>query len=90
MYAQNLHDVVLVLTGTTESLVEVASYNNISATDSLTVGQKIIIPDDVKIDEDIQAYYRAKKIQPATAAESEEVLSGGIGVMQINETFEIT
>ncbi len=93
LYKQSLLDVILQLTGAMDSLVSVAHLNNISITDDLVPGQKISFPEDVALDEDILNYYRAKKVQPATALSSEDKLVAakpeGIGYWAIEVDFEV-
>ncbi len=93
LYKQSLLDVVLQLTGSVNSLVEVAHHNNISVTDDLVPGQKISFPEKVEIDEDILNYYKAKKVQPATAMSSEDKIIAdkpeGIGYWAIEVDFEV-
>ncbi len=93
LYKQSLLDVVLHLTGSISSLVEVAQYNNINITTDLVPGQKILFPKSVIIDEDILNYYKAKKVQPATALSNEDKLIAskpeGISYWGISVDFEV-
>lgn len=93
LYKQSLLDVVLQLTGSIEGVVAVAQANNISITDDLVPGQKIIFPESVELDEDIMNYYKAKKVQPATAMSNEDKVIAdkpeGISYWGINIDFEV-
>lgn len=93
LYKQSLLDVVLQLTSSISSLIEVAHHNNISITDDLMPGQKIAFPERVELDEDILNYYRAKKVQPATALSSEDKIIAskpeGISYWGINIDFKV-
>lgn len=93
LYKQSLLDVVLQLTGSISSLVEVAHHNNISITDDLVPGQKINIPRDVVVDNEIRNYYTAKEIKPATGMSKEDRIVAdkpeGISYWGINIDFEV-
>lgn len=65
-YGQSLFDVSLEQTGSIESIIELASQNGLSITDELTPGNKLLIGDDLTVDEDILTYYKVKGIKPAT------------------------
>ncbi len=93
LHNQSLFDVVLQCTGSIESVLEVAKENNISITDDLVPGTELVIPDSVKIDEDILNYYKAKRIQPATALTEEmqiEEQPQGIGYWAIGVDFVVS
>lgn len=93
LHAQSFLDVVLQATGSIDSIVEIAEYNNISITDDLVAGKKLNIPDSVELDEDIVNYYKAKKVQPATAMSNEDKVIAdkpeGISYWGINIDFEV-
>ncbi len=93
LYAQSFLDVVLQATGCIDALVEVAKFNDLSITDDLMAGQKIKFPESVKIDNEIVSYYKAKKVNPATAlntTDKEEITqSEGIGYWKISVDFVI-
>lgn len=93
LYMQSLFDVVLQLTGSIEGVVAVARLNGIGITDDLEAGQKLNIPDNVELYDDIINYYKAKKVKPATAltVEDRQVADkqGGISYWGINIDFEV-
>lgn len=92
LHNQSLLDFAIQRTGTLESLFQLAIENGISITDELETGRFLLIPDNVKKDVDVLAYYNEKGIQPATALTAEEtelVPRRGIGSMIISSTFII-
>ncbi len=91
LHNQSLFDVVLQHTGSVASVVDVAKVNNISVTDDLEPAMELVIPDTVKVDNDILNYYSAKAIQPATAiTEPIKVTGEGIGYWAIGVDFIVS
>ncbi len=85
---QSLLDFAIQNTGDIESLFDFASENNLSITDSLSPGEKLIVPDNTKKDVDILNYYTDKEILPATAIKYiQDETEIGIGFMKIGSTF---
>lgn len=94
LHNQNLLDISIQHTGTVENCFIIAVANGLCISDDLIPGQKLIIPDDVVINNEILNYYTAKEIQPATAyplSVGEEIEEqSGIGYMQIGSTFKVS
>ncbi|MBS2099197.1 LysM peptidoglycan-binding domain-containing protein [Carboxylicivirga linearis] len=67
---QSLFDVAIQKGGSFESVMELASLNGLSITDSLTPGQQLELP--TVIDNDIVSYYSSKGIVPETASSETE------------------
>lgn len=94
LHNQNLLDISIQHTGTVSNCFKIAVANGLCISNDLIPGQKLIIPDDVVMDNEILNYYTAKNIQPATAyplsvgEETEE--QSGIGYMQIGSTFKVS
>ena len=65
LHNQSLFDFVLHHCGCLNSLLLVASVNNISITAVLVPGQTLEIPNDAIVDNDIKNYYTIKNIIPA-------------------------
>ncbi len=93
LHKQSLLDIVLQVTGITDSLVSVAEFNGISPTDDVMPGQNILMPKDAKIDKEILNYYKAKDIKPATALSDEDKRisdkPSGISHWAISVDFEV-
>ena len=90
LHNQSLLDIADMHTGTVLSAFAISVANGISLTDELEPGSELIIPDDVLTDADIQGYYKAKQVRPATAlqpGDSPEPLEG-IGYWIIGRTFK--
>lgn len=91
LHNQSLLDIADMHTGTVLSAFAISVANGISLTDELEPGSELIIPDDVLTDADIQGYYKAKQVRPATAiqpGEGPEPLEG-IGYWTIGRTFVV-
>lgn len=65
LHNQSLIDFVLNHCGCLDSLLLIATTNNLSITDELLPGQNLIIPNEAIIDKNIRDYYYTKNIIPA-------------------------
>jgi len=65
---QSLFDISVQEYGTIEGVFEIALANGLSVTDTLTAGQKLIIPeiDQSLVQPEIVDYYKRNDIHPAT------------------------
>ena len=89
---QSLLDVAVQWGGNAQSAFEIALQNNLSLTDDLHTGQKLILRPAPYDNKDIAVYYAAKGILPATAVTDNfisEIYDPGIGEMIIEKTFII-
>lgn len=91
---QSILDVSIQHTGTVENCFAIAIANGFSVSDLLTAGTSIILPEDLRNDNDVLNYYSAKKIQPATAiteGQSPEIPTlKGIGYMNLGGNFKVS
>jgi hypothetical protein len=60
-------DIALQEYGTARAVLALALANGLDATDALFAGQVLALPVDAPVDRDMVAYYRSRKIRPATA-----------------------
>jgi hypothetical protein len=65
LHNQSLLDFTLNHCGSLESILTIATVNNLSITDELIPGQVLNIPSDVIVDSYIRDYYYQKNIKPA-------------------------
>jgi hypothetical protein len=89
---QSILDVSLQHTGTVENCFAIAIANGFSVSDLLTAGTSLLIPENLRNDNDVLNYYSAKKIQPATAiTEDTEIPTlKGIGYMNLGGNFKVS
>ena len=93
LHNQSLFDIAIQHTGSVENAFAIAAANDMSITCFLQSGSKIIIPSDVKMNNDVKNYFDAKKIQPATGT-TEGTENGteeleGISYWIINKNFVV-
>ncbi|MCT2563943.1 hypothetical protein [Chryseobacterium herbae] len=92
LHNQTLLDISIQNTGSVQNCFQIALANGISVTDALTTGSNLEGAKIAVVDEDIQFYFKAKKIQPATGI-TENLIEikplGGVNYWAIEETFEI-
>ena len=67
---QGLLDIALQEFGDVRAGFDIALLNGLSLSDPLYAGQRLLMPQSPYQQRDIQAYYRAKGIRPATAPET--------------------
>lgn len=93
LHNQSIFDLAIQCYGTTAAAFDLAMYNGIVITATLTPGQALEVPERDYGHNDIVNYYKAKKHNPATAvsiglseisADNEDT---GIGEMIIEDTF---
>lgn len=65
LHNQSLLDFALHHCGKLESLFELCLVNGISATDEITPGTLLVVPDTTDKADDIVNFYKFKKIEPA-------------------------
>lgn len=91
---QTLLDVALMCGGTVESVMALAEANGLSVTERLEDGQELTVPEAVGAgDARTVRLYRARGIEPATEASTEDMRAcpcGGIGFMGIEIDFEVS
>ena len=87
---QSLLDIAIQHTGSVFTAFEIALVNGLSVSDTVEPGAILILP-EVERNTEILNYYSAKKIQPATALESLEIIEElrGIGWMIVENSFKI-
>lgn len=87
---QSLLDIAIQHTGSVFNAFEIALVNGLAVSDTVEPGSIFILP-EVEQNTDILNYYTAKKIQPATALESLEIIEElrGIGWMIVEQSFKI-
>lgn len=91
LHNQSLLDIAIQHTGKVENAFAIAVANGLSVSDELVVGQALELPE---LDKEIEVYnyYRAKRLQPATAVTDSTVIPAGrgIGWMQIGKDFKVS
>lgn len=70
---QSLFDLAIQIFGDVRAAFDLAEANGLSITDEVAAGQKLVVPESLYKEEDIQRYYKSKGILPATAITSEEI-----------------
>ena len=90
---QSLLDIALQETGNADNALLIAFANNISATNKLTAGDILSIPDNIEKNMDVLEVYQEKYVSPATIPTSQQEAlnpSGGIGYMSIEIDFIVS
>lgn len=64
---QSLLDIAIQEYGTAQAVLALALANGLEATDRLEPGQVLVLPSEAPMDRDMVAYYRSRRIRPATA-----------------------
>lgn len=90
LHNQTILDIAVQHTGNVENCFQIAIANGKSVSDMLSAGIIINESQNVNIDTDMVNFFKAKKINPATAetALSETPQLGGIGHMRIGGNFK--
>ena len=91
---QSFLDVSILLTGTALNALLIAEHNGFSASDELTPGIELEIPENLNIELEIQKYYRINELIPATGFTKNEkdIIEGcdGIGCWVIEDDFIVS
>lgn len=90
---QSLIDIAVQEYGSALAVFDLGFANGISITDNLTPGQKITLPKNNLINDDVANYFagRGQKIATSISAELLLILNQtGIGFMEIENNFEVT
>ncbi|AYO58181.1 hypothetical protein CO230_08640 [Chryseobacterium sp. 6424] len=92
LHNQSLLDIAIQHTGSVMNAFAISAANGLSVSDVLEAGGVLQLPDNIAKNTDILNYYKAKKIQPATAFTQTEKIEQhhGIGWMQIEKTFKVS
>lgn len=87
---QSFLDIAIQHTGNVLNAFEIAFINNMVVSDTLTVGQSLIIPESNK-DSFVLNQYKRDRIEPATSFTNIKAVTParGIGVMRIESNFKI-
>ena len=92
LHNQSILDLAIQHTGSVENAFSIAIANGICVSDDLNAGSELEVLGKVNID--IQNYFSAKQIRPATAITTavidNEPQLGGIGHMQIGRNFKVS
>ncbi len=92
LHNQTFLDIAVQYTGDVSNAYEIAYANGLSISDELVPGSSLTIPNEVKVNTDIQVYFNAKLIKPATKVQPnliEIAPLGGINYWEIETTFEV-
>lgn len=84
---QWLGDIAVRESGSIEGLVEMAIKNDLSITDKMKPGSRLLQP--TAINKRVMNYYSINNIYPATSTELTGIGFGGIGYMAVEITFII-
>lgn len=92
---QTVLDIALQTGGTLEAAMALALSNGISITEVLEEGQELTLPEAPLTGGEARtvAIYRARGVEPATEASTEDVGAcpyGGIGFMEIEKDFTVS
>lgn len=91
---QSFFDIAIETTGIASNALYIAQANNLTPTDSLTIGEILIIPDDLVSDAAIENYYTKNEIHPSTGLTQSEVdiIEGlqGVSYWVIGSNFKIS
>lgn len=91
LHNQSFLDIAIQHTGSVYNAFAIAVANDMAVSENLVPGKNYIIPDNVKNDRDIQNYFWAKSIKPATSYTDVETITErrGIGWMKVATTFKV-
>lgn len=70
---QSLFDLAIQFFGDVRASFDLAEANGLSITDQVAPGQKLVVPETLYKEEDVQRYYESKGILPATASTEKEI-----------------
>jgi len=87
---QSILDVVSQSLGSLEAAFAFCLVNEVSISEDLSSGQFVEIPDSPDKNVDVLNYFSAQEQELASGFPLTEDLSGGIGVMIIEQTFIVT
>lgn len=86
---QSMFDLAIQEAGTVEAISDLMDQNNISPTDDLAPGDKLVL-EAIITSTDIQRYFKSNNIHPATGITTiGEAEQTGISVWAVNEDFII-
>lgn len=71
--SQSVFDIAIQKYGTVEAAIDIAVANDISVTDALTPGTKLLLPDTAPVNADVLKYYETNVIKPATGSLSADM-----------------
>jgi len=92
LHNQTILDIAVQHTGNVENCFQIAIANGNSVSDMLSAGTNIKESQNANIDTDMVNFFKAKKINPATAETTllETPQIRGIGHMRIGQNFKIS
>lgn len=91
LHNQSILDIAIQHTGSVFNAFAIAFANGFSVSEILVSGTTLIIPDEIKKNEDIFNYYTAKGVKPATSLTDLESITEhrGIGWMKVGSSFKV-
>lgn len=92
LHNQSILDIAIQYTGMVENSFDIAVYNGLSVSDSLSSGMNITIPEGIDTDVDVINDFSSKILQPATGITDESIVptGKGIGWMQVGTSFKVS
>lgn len=91
LHKQSILDISIKYTGSVLNAFEIAVANGRSVSDELMPGESLEIPNTSIKDDDILMFYKAKKVNPATAELNLSTVEErkGIGAMKVGFNFKV-